>query len=185
MPNLIAFDDARERLKTSRRILVIGCSGLGKSTLSQQLAAKLDLPYLSMDREVLWRPGWVLRDRPARREILGRLVRGERWIIDGNGSSSLDIRLPRAELVIWLDLPRRAALLGLAKRVARHYGTVRADMAPGCPEQLPDREFLAYIWHFNRDTAPRMAQAIDRHGPTVPVAMIQSRAQAKLLAGPG
>ncbi len=36
-------------------------------------------------------------------------------------------------------------------------------MAPGCPEKLPDREFLTYIWTFETRIAPRIEAAIDRY----------------------
>jgi hypothetical protein len=55
-------------------------------------------------------------------------------------------------------------------------------MAPGCPERLPDREFLSYIWNFEKRYAPLFIQSIDRHGPDVPVAVLRShREMAQLL----
>lgn len=55
-------------------------------------------------------------------------------------------------------------------------------MAEGCLEPLPDREFLSYIWHFERRFAPRMIQEIERHGPNVPVVTRKSHGEmAQLL----
>ena len=51
--------EAATHLRQARRIMVIGCSGGGKSTLSRKIATALDLPYHPMDREVFWLPGWV------------------------------------------------------------------------------------------------------------------------------
>jgi len=48
-------------------------------------------------------------------------------------------------------------------------------MASGCPEPLPDREFLSYIWHFEKVHAPRFVQGFDAHGPEVPVAVLRTR----------
>lgn len=95
--------------------------------------------------------------------------------MDGSSPSAFDLRLPRADLVIWIRVPRRTALMGLARRVAGSYGSVRIDMAEGCPEQLPDRELLTYIWTFERRAAPRITAAIGRHGPNVPVATLRKR----------
>ncbi|WP_238365186.1 hypothetical protein [Mesobacterium pallidum] len=47
--------------------MVIGVSGSGKSTLSQQIAARLDIPYVSHDRDIRWLPGWQVRDRAEHR----------------------------------------------------------------------------------------------------------------------
>jgi hypothetical protein len=47
-------------------------------------------------------------------------------------------------------------------------------MAEGCPEQLPDLEFLTFIWTFETRVAPRIASGIDRFGPNVPVVTLTS-----------
>ena len=39
------------------KINVVGTSGSGKSTLARQLAERLDVPYIEMDR-LYWRPEW-------------------------------------------------------------------------------------------------------------------------------
>ena len=59
----MSLENAAERLKTADRVLVIGCSGSGKSTLARKLATRLGLPYVSMDREIFWLPGWQSRPR--------------------------------------------------------------------------------------------------------------------------
>jgi adenylate kinase family enzyme len=121
--------------------------------------------------------GWRERSRQEQRERLRDLAAGEAWVIDGSGSSSFDIRLPRTDLIIWLRLSRWKCLLGVGKRVARYKGTVRPDMAEGCPEPLPDREFLSYIWNFERRYVPRIIQEIDRHGATIPVITLKSHGE--------
>lgn len=72
---------------------------------------------------------------------------------------------------------RRVALLGLAKRVARYYGVVRPAMALGCPEPLPDRAFLSYIWNFEKKFAPVFIKNIDLYGSDVPVAILGSHGE--------
>jgi adenylate kinase family enzyme len=47
-----------------QRILVIGSSGTGKSTLARQLASKLALPIIHLDKEY-WLPGWVAPEPAA------------------------------------------------------------------------------------------------------------------------
>ncbi len=39
------------------KINVVGTSGSGKSTLARQLAERLGVPYIEMDR-LYWRPEW-------------------------------------------------------------------------------------------------------------------------------
>jgi adenylate kinase family enzyme len=144
-----------------QRVLVIGCSGTGKSTFARPLGARTGLPVIHID-QLFWHPGWV----QAPPEVyLGRLeaaLARERWIIDGNNPSTLDLRLPRADTIIWLQRPRIACYWRIARRVLSSYGRVRIDMAPGCPERF-DWEFLKYIWKFPNRYRPRMLAALDRN----------------------
>lgn len=184
MANVVTIEEAVLCLRKARRIVVIGSSGGGKSTLSRAIADRYGLPLQSLDRDVRWLPGWVERDRAEQRAITTRLVAEERWVMDGTGASSFDIRLPRTDLILWVRLPRWRCLTGVARRVLRYRGTVRPDMAPGCPEPWPDRDFLSYIWNFERTYAPIIVQQIDRHGPTIPVCLLRSRrAMQRLIEG--
>ncbi|MUZ71989.1 AAA family ATPase [Agrobacterium vitis] len=166
---------AADLLGRSNRIMVVGCSGGGKTTLSQKLASRFNLDYQSIDRDVRWLPGWQQRDRHAQRDIIAELVSHDRWVMDGSGPSTFDLRLPRTDLVIWVKMSRMACLRGIAGRVLRNYGKVRVAMAEGCKEPLPDREFLSYIWNFERKHAPIFVRNFDLHGPDVPVLVLKSR----------
>lgn len=177
MPNYIDNAQAKTLLSTANRILVIGCSGGGKSTLSKKLAHKFALNLISIDRDVRWLPGWKERDKREQRARLSELIQEDRWIMDGSGASTFDIRLPRADLILWVRVPRHLALFGLARRVLRHYGKVRPMMAAGCPEPIPDREFISYIWNFEKQHAPRFISQIDLYGPMVPVCVLDTRKQ--------
>jgi len=161
--------------------MVIGCSGGGKSTLSLKISERFGLEYQSYDRDIRWLPGWRVRDRGEQRKIVGDLVSRERWVMDGTTVSTFDLRLPRVDLVIWVRVPRRTSLMGVARRVLTNYGTVRLDMAEGCPEQLPDWEFLSYIWTFEKRVAPRIVSAIERIAPTVPLVILRARDEFETL----
>ena len=176
------IEDALPRLRQASRILVIGCSGGGKSTLSRKLSGKLDLPYISMDRDFFWLPGWIKRPKAEERVLIAACVAQDRWIMDGSGPSTFDLRFPRTDMVIWVRVPRRVCLWGLACRVASSFGRVRPEMAPGCPEQLPDREFLSYIWNFERRVSPVIVQMLDRYAPDMPVLTLRSRRDIRALA---
>ena len=177
---MIAAADAAPLLKRARRILVIGCSGSGKSTLSRALAGRLDLPYISMDRAFFWLPGWILRDRGEIRRLIAQAVAGERWVMDGTSPGTLDLRLPRADLVVWLRMPRLLCIARVLKRRLRYAGRSRPEMTPGCPEKI-DREFLGYIWNFERTETPEIDAALAEHGPDVPVLTLRSPSEVRSL----
>jgi adenylate kinase family enzyme len=172
----ITIDETAGRLKTAERVLVIGCSGSGKSTLAQALSAHLDLAYISMDREIYWLPGWTTRPRPEALALLREFVAGQRWIMDGTSPGTLPVRLPRAQLVLWLRPPRWKSLYGVLSRWMRYRGRSRPEMAEGCPERLSG-EFLRYIWNFEKTESPEIEENFVAHGPDVPVCVLKSRAE--------
>ena len=179
--NVIAIDEAATLLPAASRILVIGCSGSGKSTLAAKLARQFRLRHISMDKEFFWLPGWVSRDNREIATLVAAAVAEGRWVMDGTHPRTMPIRLPRTHLVIWMRPPRWLSFFGLARRVLRSYGTVQPEMAEGCPEQLPDREFLSYIWNFERDQTPRILAMLAQYGPDVPILQLKSHAAASEL----
>jgi adenylate kinase family enzyme len=181
MPHFISLRTAIDTLHQAERVLVVGCSGGGKTTLAIRIAERFHLEYQSIDRDVRWLPDWQVRDRQEQQTILKQLVRKNRWVMDGSSPSTFDIRVPRTDLIIWVRVSRPAALAGLARRVFTNYGKVRVAMAEGCPEPIPDRDFLSYIWNFERDSAPKFIDQIDKHGPEVPVIVIKSRSDGTQL----
>lgn len=145
-----------------QRILIIGISGAGKSTFGRALAERTDLPLVHLDSE-FWQPGWVETKRALWWPKVAALAAGQQWIIEGNYGSSLHLRLPRADTVIWFDFPRLKCLRRAIWRSVKSYGQVRPDMSPGCPEKF-DPDFWHYIWQFNERERPKIAQAIAAHG---------------------
>ncbi|MDI7863246.1 AAA family ATPase [Rhizobiaceae bacterium n13] len=171
---------AVDALRQANRIVVIGCSGGGKTTLSLRIAGALQLPFISMDREFFWLPGWQNRTKPDERARIAVAAAGDRWVMDGTGSSSFDLRLPRAQFVLWVRMPRHLCLWGVVKRWLRWRGRSRPHMADDCPERL-DPEFLRYIWTFERKVSPAIATALARYGADVPVYEVKSRAEMRAL----
>jgi len=169
----IDIDEAARILEKAGRILIVGCSGTGKSTLAQAIASLRGLTYVSMDRDIFWLSGWKSRPRPEAIALIEQAVAGPRWIMDGNSPGTLPLRLPRTDLVIWRRPPRYVALRGVISRWLRYRGRSRPEMAPGCPERL-DWKFLRYIWTFEHDEAPQFQEMLERHGRNVPVVTLKS-----------
>ncbi len=134
------------KLLQMQRIAIIGCCGAGKSTLSNQLGLKLDLPIIHLDA-YYWQPGWLETSTTEWITKQQSLIKKERWIIDGNYLQTMDIRLQAADTIILLDFPRILCLWRVVRRYLRYRGTVRSDMADGCVERL-NWDFLLYVWNF-------------------------------------
>ena len=98
-----------------RRILLIGSPGSGKSTLARALGARFHLPVTHLDR-LWWRPGWVELGAEKFRPLVAEIVARDKWVIDGNYSNTWDLRMPRADTIVWMDLPRRVCLWRVFRR---------------------------------------------------------------------
>ncbi|VEP15592.1 Topology modulation protein [Hyella patelloides LEGE 07179] len=133
-----------------QRIAIIGCCGAGKSTLANHLGARLGLPVIHLDYHY-WQPGWIETPTEKWIEKQQYLVNSDRWIIDGNYLSTMDIRLQAADTIILLDFSRFLCLWRIFRRYLQYYSPdkelVRPDMADGCAERL-SWDFLLYVWNF-------------------------------------
>jgi adenylate kinase family enzyme len=176
----VSVESAAEILSKADRILVIGCSGGGKSTLSQRLCRRFELDYISVDRDIHWLPGWVMRDKAEQRARIESFIAGDRWLMDGNGSSTFDLRMPRSDLVIWVRMPRRVAVWGILSRFVKNVGRTRPEMAPGCPERIT-WDFFHFVWTWEKHFAPRFIAALGRNATNTPVVMLTSRRQMREL----
>ncbi|HEY0111843.1 MAG TPA: topology modulation protein [Allosphingosinicella sp.] len=139
-------------------MLIIGSPGAGKSTLSAEVARLTALPLIHLDR-LHWKPGWVECGKEEFAAKVQEAVAGPRWVIDGNYGGTLPIRLPHADTVIDLHLPRWQCVLGIVRRAMMHRGRTRSDMADGCPEQL-NLEFLIYTIRFGGGGRRRIERAM-------------------------
>lgn len=169
-----------------RRIVILGSAGSGKSTLARRLGAQLGIPVIHLDA-LSWEPGWKALTTEAFRSRLQEAISGDGWVTDGNYAvHSFDLRLPRADLVIWLKRPPlQCAWRVIRRAVASHFSGVE-DLSPGCKERF-DRKFLArlqFIANFNRINRPRIEAARAVRGPEVPVVVLRGDCEiSAFLAG--
>ena len=91
-------------LANYQRINVIGTSGSGKSTFARSLAEALQLPYVEMD-QLFWKPNWVESTDEEFLPKVEQVAARPQWVLDGNYSRSFPIKLNRAQLLVWIDLP--------------------------------------------------------------------------------
>ena len=100
------------------RVVVVGTSCSGKTTLAQQLAGVLGSPHVELDA-IHWMAGW--RERPVDevRWMASEAAAAERWVMDGNYSVMRDIVWGRATTIIWLNYPFRVVLWRALSRTTR------------------------------------------------------------------
>ena len=101
-----------------QRVSVVGTSGVGKSTVSRELARRLGASWLELD-SVYHQAGWTPLDTAEFRARVAAVAAGERWVIDGGYSAVRDLVWARADTVVWLDLPRRTVMRRITCRTLR------------------------------------------------------------------
>lgn len=167
-----------------QRVLIIGSGGSGKSTLARKLGKVTGLPVIHLDVEY-WRPTWTETPDDEWQLRISELVKGERWIMDGNFGGTMDIRFAAADTIVFLDLPTHVCIWRIIDRAigTRDGGRSRPDMAPGCEEKL-DPPFIEWVYHYRERTRPLVLERLDavRESKTV-VHLTSSRAAEAWLRG--
>ena len=154
-----------------QKVLVIGCSGAGKSTFARRLRDSTGLPLYYLDR--LWhKPDRTNVTREAFDRGLAQWLARPAWILDGNYSRTLPQRLEACDTVFFLDFPLEVCLAGVENR----RGAQRPDM-PWVEEEL-DAEFLQYILDFGQAQLPAIRAMLEPYRGRRQILTFRSRAGA-------
>lgn len=145
-----------------KKVLVIGSCGAGKSTFAKRLHLATGLKLIHLD-SFYHLPNWEEPPDDVWLKTVKELVSGDEWIIDGNYGGSMEMRMNYCDTVIWLDFPRTVCLWRVIKRTLKYYKKTRPDMAEGCKERF-DREFLIYVWNFQKDKNPSIESRLKKFG---------------------
>jgi adenylate kinase family enzyme len=119
-----------------RKVAVIAsASGSGKTTLGRDIARRLDVPFVELDR-LVHGPNWTETPDAELRAQVEPIVAGGGWVIDGAYMRKLgDLVLREADVIVWLDLPIRVWLPRLLRRTWRRLST-REELWNGNTESL-------------------------------------------------
>ena len=134
--------------------MIIGCGGSGKTTLATLIGEKLQQPVIYLDQH-FWTPGWVPVPPERWSKLVSELAAGKSWVMDGNYGGTMELRLEKADTIIFLYLSRWLCLYRILKRTLKYYGKVRPRMAKGCPERF-SLEFIHYVMSYNDSRAPKI-----------------------------
>ena len=134
--------DPTNTLAACDRILILGRTGSGKTTLARELAAALHVPHVELD-SLYFGPEFSTAPLSLLRERTTAAIAGGRWVTDGNKRAVRDLVWPRADTIVWLDYHVGVSLWRLARRARRRTSALKAQTAEtGSRTALP-RQLLA------------------------------------------
>ena len=155
------------KLHGMKRIVVLGCAGSGKTTFARRLGDALRAPVICLDD--IWSSDRARGSPPQFRQLMETMHADETWVSDGNfAQATFDLRLPHADLIVWLERPRAICLWRAVGRVFR----------PDEAHQLRDLpKVIRFIWNFDRINRPKIETARKEFGPDVPVVRLSRKAE--------
>ena len=154
-----------------KKIIVIGCPGSGKTTFSEKLKDKTELPLFYLD--VIWHK--ADRTHISREEFderLAQILALDEWIIDGNYSRTIECRIEASDTVFLFDLPTDVCLEGAIARL----GTKRIDM-PWIDTEL-DPKLKEQIEKFRIEILPEIYELLEKYKDGKKIVIFTSREEA-------
>ena len=142
------------------RILILGPSGSGKSTLGKRIGKILGIQTVHLDMH-FWNPGWVETPKDEWHDKVKKLIASETWVMDGNYTSTLQMRADVADTIIFLDTTRRVSYLRVVVRYLTNRGKTRPDVTEGCPEKI-DMDFIRWIWSYPGTRKPTILKFLEK-----------------------
>ena len=155
-----------------QKVMVIGCPGSGKSTFSRALSQITGLPLTHLDM-LYWNADKTTVERSVFLERLSAVLQKDAWIIDGNYSSTMELRMQECDTVFFLDYPADIFLLGVKDR----QGKPRPDTP--WVETEEDTEFLEYIQNFYKENRPQVLELLQKYSHKT-IYIFQNRREAHM-----
>ena len=106
-----------------KRIVIVGTSCTGKTTLSKTLERKLGIPAQDID-ELHWLPDWKHVTTEELEVKVSDFIKADSWSLTGNYSSVRALIWERVDTVIWLNYPLPFVLLQALKRSLKRIFTI-------------------------------------------------------------
>lgn len=142
------------------KIIIIGGPGTGKSTLANNLARKLELPVYHLDA-IHHLPNWEIRDKKERDQIILKTIEEPKWVIDGTYTSTLEKRIQKADLIIFLDFPTIVKLKNIFHRYLKNKGKEREEIT-GCIEKM-DIAFIKQTMNWNKKKKSKIYEILEKN----------------------
>ena len=152
------------------KVIIIGCPGSGKSTFSRALHKLTDLPLYHLDL-LNWNSDKTTVSKEVFLERLQNVLVLDKWIIDGNYGSTIELRLKECDTVFFLDYPVEVCIDGIKQRK----GKERSDIP--WIETEDDEEFMEFIRNYNIQSRPKVLSLLEKYSEK-DIVIFKSREEA-------
>lgn len=142
----------------TKRIMIIGSPGSGKSTFARKLRDRSGLPLFYLDMIKHKSDGTEISSEEFDMKLM-EILRFPEWIIDGNYQRTIDIRMKKADTIILFDLPTEVCLEGAVARI----GTKREDLPWVETEETLESGFRQWIEQFSEKQLPEIYALLDNY----------------------
>ena len=139
-----------------KKVIVIGCPGSGKSVFSKALHDITGLPLVHLDM-LFWNKDKTTVEKSVFHERLAEVLKNSEWIIDGNYSDTMELRMNACDTIVFLDYPTEVCLSGVKDR----QGKARSDM-PWVETEV-DEEFVEFIKNYNMQNRPKVMELLEKY----------------------
>ncbi|MDF2890420.1 MAG: topology modulation protein [Clostridia bacterium] len=160
-----------------KKILIIGSGGAGKSTLARKLGDITGIDIVHLDK-IFWQPGWVSISREALADKIKAIIPGDSWIIDGNYSGTMELRMEAADAIIYLDFSTIVCLCGIFKRWMMYSGKKRPDITEGCNEKI-DWAFFYWVLTYRRRNRKKLLAMLHKYAEGRKIVILKNRREVK------
>jgi len=111
------MEDTLEMADMKRRVIVIGNSGSGKTTVANRIGNLFSIPVIGLDAFHWQGDGYGRkRDEKEARQLVLQATTAPRWVVEGVFGWLVDVAVERATALIWLDIPWDECREGLLAR---------------------------------------------------------------------
>lgn len=138
------------------KVIIIGCPGSGKSTFGRKLKEITGLPLYHLDM-MYWNEDRTTVSKEVFVDRLCKVMDKSQWIIDGNYSGSMEMRIKECDTVFFLDYPTEVCIEGVESR--------RGKPRPDMPwfENDTDEDFISFINDFNSKSRPKIVELLKKY----------------------
>ena len=160
------------------RVLVAGTAGVGKTTTAARIAVMLGVPHVEIDA-LFHGPDWT--PRPSFEADVRAFSAQPAWVTEWQYSAVRAHLADRADLLVWLDLPRSRVIRQLIRRTLmrrlRRQELWNGNIEPPLRTILTDREHIVrWAWNTHHKSHTRIAHLM-RQRPDLCIVRLRNRKQ--------